>query len=154
MNASEYKDVERFRVGPVEFISKAKKCGKENCAACPHKGYWYAQIGAYECEKHGRREIYLGRMWAADDLKKKIAPVLREGLRVQFLEMINQQLRREDLARLLDEMHRLESEGKRLQALYKQQIGSNQRGVAEVKGRISRLQKVVAREGKTGAAGR
>jgi hypothetical protein len=90
----------RFYLSLVELVSKAKRCGKENCSECPHAGYWYAVVQAPHSLSGKREELYIGREWTHDDLTAKIAGRLTPAARAAFAHFIARELAAERTAEI------------------------------------------------------
>ena len=92
MNSNDYAKQSEFTIANITLRQKAKSCGKPNCSACPHGGFWYAFVPA-ELSSEGRRaEIYLGRFWthaSLTDPKTGIAPKLKPAPRKAFKAVID-----------------------------------------------------------------
>lgn len=151
MKAIDYADQERFSLGVVGFVQKAKRCGKENCSQCPHKGYWYARIPSYFARDGAAREVYLGRGWTDADLREKVAPLLDEKRRVMFLALLDQQVTREEIAARLTEARKYAEQKRRLEAAFKRdfhqvelQQKNNMRAIEEAQKRLRALGKAAA----------
>ena len=115
MNQTQYAKVGRFSVGAVDFVSKAKSCGKENCERCPHAGYWYAYVPEWACSKHKRVEVYCGRKWDSEFLRSTISPLLLPAWRQEFLRIVTREdavLRLRDIAESLQRNARAAKEEK------------------------------------------
>jgi hypothetical protein len=153
MNASDYVDVERFEIGVVEFVQKAKNCGKENCGACPHKGYWYARLPLYFIRNGAAREVYLGRAWTDGDLRKKVAPLLLPGRDKSFLALVDQIVVKEHIVRLLDEAADHVARRKHLDSEYKRQVHLSEMAVSNTAKALVEARKRLAALGKTAATG-
>lgn len=151
MKASDYAKRERFTIGIVEFVQKAKSCGKENCAACPHKGYWYARIPSYFVREGMAREIYLGRGWTDSDLRKKVVPLLLPGRDKSFIALLDQQVTREEIAARMDEAKSIAESKRHVEAEFKRQFHllemkekNNARAIEDAQKRLKVLSKTVA----------
>jgi len=122
MNAKGYIDKPRFQLGAVELVQKAKQCGKENCAQCPHKGYWYARIGSYSAKAGRSAEIYLGRDWTDADLRKVVAPLLCDKEAALFVKLLDRQVTQEHIAFLIEKRKDLAVDLARMTNDYKRRV--------------------------------
>lgn len=153
MNASDYEAKERFTIGVVEFVQKSKNCGKENCSACPHKGYWYARLPLYFVREGAAREVYLGRAWTDGTLRQQVAPLLRAELGKAFVALLDQQVTREEIVQLMDRAKWIEDHKRATEAAYKRDYHLLELQAKNNVKAIEDAQKRLRASGKNGAGG-
>jgi hypothetical protein len=79
-------------------------------------------VGWYFAARAKREEVYLGRQWTGADLRKKIAPLLREDFRANFVARLDRQETQEQIAQIADEQGQVAAQRKHLKNEFERQM--------------------------------